>query len=751
VIQQRVRWMPRLTLTVLAVACGCMLLASPALGQQGDDLIVDDVGFDFVEQEPTVCARPSADGGEREFRGPHGLLCIARSGRIDRALIASMVAAARDPEGADFPIRDVEPAVGQVLEPNSSNPSVTADFGAGSYYYTILLVRSAPLDPAFDAAAFVADLARRHVSLVDATQGGSQADAAVPGPAPTVDGDLSTLLADVDRFTKISDPIADVHLGAGIAETNDVARALTAGTSSALQFYAHDGGTMLGVLVSRYRFPLFAAAVVGDRSAPGIESGAREPFAALRRDVMSVADEVAGITGAAFRQGRYHYLVVIAADADVPPGQRLDVIGQLAGGLYDQGPGGSTAPFVFASVAEATWQTVVLVLGLGLVVMVIRRIVARRPPRVDAEVGSAPTLTDVEPQARAIRLRSRAMIAAQLVSVALIIVGLAVLSGPASVMLALFGATTGTAVGLVARRIDRPAGGSRRPVPALRGVLVGVPALAVLLAGVAILVRGAGTWLFTPALSHLELSDRLAVDPVRLSQLMVAVGLVLTVAGGGLVRVARRFASATAERMRRTDQRPDVLYLRAFEDDTLPIPTAATSRRPFVETFTLLGREPFDECLAWQLSQHGPVVAVGQPHVSRSSLGPALEYLPDNTWQPLVAERMRQAQRIVMVVGRSAGVAWELDHLVRNGHLAKTLFVTPPVATLEIRARWDAFCVVVGQAGVPVARLIDPSAALVLALDAYGRQVGVTARRRDEAAYRAAIDRAFAMSPAPAG
>ena len=46
-----------------------------------------------------------------------------------------------------------------------------------------------------------------------------------------------------------------------------------------------------------------------------------------------------------------------------------------------------------------------------------------------------------------------------------------------------------------------------------------------------------------------------------------------------------------------------MLYLRSFADDTLPLATIASARRPFFELFSFRGRDPFEEAVAWELAR----------------------------------------------------------------------------------------------------------------------------------------------------
>jgi hypothetical protein len=216
-------------------------------------------------------------------------------------------------------------------------------------------------------------------------------------------------------------------------------------------------------------------------------------------------------------------------------------------------------------------------------------------------------------------------------------------------------------------------------------------------------------------------------------------GAAILLLGGVIARVARALARIG---WRRTSaQLPPVVYLRSFEDDRVSLPSVLSARRPFVEMFTLRGREPFEECLAWELAAHGPVIAIGRPGQSRASLGAAREHLDTDQWQQVISAQLAIARLIVITVGATPGLAWEVQHIVRSGYLDKAVFVVAPVAEPERRRRWHFILETLRQEGVSVLARSDlPDSAIIVVVAGNGATVVVGADRRDESTYRAAID-----------
>jgi hypothetical protein len=71
-----------------------------------------------------------------------------------------------------------------------------------------------------------------------------------------------------------------------------------------------------------------------------------------------------------------------------------------------------------------------------------------------------------------------------------------------------------------------------------------------------------------------------------------------------------------------------------------------------------------------------PLIAIGKPGGAKPIQGGVAyrTYLDDSEWQTYVAERIRRAERIVMVVAKTDGVRWEFERIINEGALSKTQF-----------------------------------------------------------------------------
>jgi hypothetical protein len=100
------------------------------------------------------------------------------------------------------------------------------------------------------------------------------------------------------------------------------------------------------------------------------------------------------------------------------------------------------------------------------------------------------------------------------------------------------------------------------------------------------------------------------------------------------------------------DLRPPVLFLRSFDDDDIYDLTGRTGR---------IGLHRGEDNLCKALRRVGPVIAIGRPGERLPEVGAARLYVSDRTWQAAVRFFLEQAQVVVIIVGRSSGVRWEIQ------------------------------------------------------------------------------------------
>lgn len=214
-------------------------------------------------------------------------------------------------------------------------------------------------------------------------------------------------------------------------------------------------------------------------------------------------------------------------------------------------------------------------------------------------------------------------------------------------------------------------------------------------------------------------------------------------------RRARRLSAISAHAAIERDERPLVLYLRSFGDDRLRLRSATLGRASLIDRFSPNRFDSFEEVIVRHLSTIGPVVAVNRPGRGLAPLGAARETISDADWRSVVDNWIERAALVVISAPSGApspGLVWELAQVSTEDRWPRTVVVVPPVASEELRTRWERFAT--ESADWPTAAELrsDPSQVLAM-IRRGGRWVAITGSKRTEWTYAAAIQ---AASKAPA-
>lgn len=185
-----------------------------------------------------------------------------------------------------------------------------------------------------------------------------------------------------------------------------------------------------------------------------------------------------------------------------------------------------------------------------------------------------------------------------------------------------------------------------------------------------------------------------------------AAGLAVLVAAL-LWRLARWYASPTAQFVLAADQRPPILLLRSFQDDHAAVAPAAVWRKllhpllwparalmaangaiGWAVALNAITRRRLEEVAARSLRDAGPFIAVGDRGEKPPELGAFRATLADDEWQEYVRCWMRAARIVVMVAGRTPSVQWELRTAADLGVLGKVILLMPPGSAEDTAERW---------------------------------------------------------------
>jgi hypothetical protein len=194
-----------------------------------------------------------------------------------------------------------------------------------------------------------------------------------------------------------------------------------------------------------------------------------------------------------------------------------------------------------------------------------------------------------------------------------------------------------------------------------------------------------------------------------------------------LWRRARRHGTPRAEEIRALDRRPPVLLLRSFVDDHLQVDKNDLSELDV------------SRLVAERLNFLGPVIAPPSTTESLPPVGPYRVDLQGRDWKEVVALLVSDAVAVVLIFGRSAGLAWELDHILKGSAIAKTAILIPPVDPEELARRWSTLADRQWQPAIATLSSVDPTRLLIAQLTNSGALRTITAGARNKRSYSAAL------------
>ena len=125
------------------------------------------------------------------------------------------------------------------------------------------------------------------------------------------------------------------------------------------------------------------------------------------------------------------------------------------------------------------------------------------------------------------------------------------------------------------------------------------------------------------------------------------------------------------------------MLLRSFADD----PAAVRSGNPFA-WFWPKRKTRLEEVLASALAGFGRLVAIGHPAERLPKLGAERFYFAEQDWQAFVQRAMAESRAVVMIVGLSQWVKWELGELTDRKLLEKLVLFLPPPSNATSQQRW---------------------------------------------------------------
>lgn len=251
---------------------------------------------------------------------------------------------------------------------------------------------------------------------------------------------------------------------------------------------------------------------------------------------------------------------------------------------------------------------------------------------------------------------------------------------------------------------------------------------------------GGAAWaLFEPMMSSISGVFTSSTGWFGVSSIPVLVAV--TSVGAIALRVGLKLLNPTAQELLNADKRSLIVFLRSFGDDNLPFQSGRDGPSDLIARITMSGatNTTLEEVLATTLSPIGPVVAVNRPGCKLAPLGAARQELPDDLWKEHVADWIDRAHLIVLMVGRTGGLLWEVETVFRQRAFSRLLLVFPPVISdQEHSERWKAMLSLLKSLVEEVPEVLPRDTAFVR-FSENGQLIPVAAKVEDAREMRAAL------------
>jgi hypothetical protein len=167
---------------------------------------------------------------------------------------------------------------------------------------------------------------------------------------------------------------------------------------------------------------------------------------------------------------------------------------------------------------------------------------------------------------------------------------------------------------------------------------------------------------------------------IRIPNILVTIVLVpFIIPSFKLWRLGRRLRALTAAAVLRTDARSPILYLRSFQSDDQEDPR--TVRQTIGGAWMQGTAEERD---VQHLRRIGPVLAVSRPGVRLPPIGAARVAFSNADWKTGVRKLVNDSQLIVVKIGTSANLFWELGEVFQAHPFKRVLVCMPPSAADSI-------------------------------------------------------------------
>jgi hypothetical protein len=175
---------------------------------------------------------------------------------------------------------------------------------------------------------------------------------------------------------------------------------------------------------------------------------------------------------------------------------------------------------------------------------------------------------------------------------------------------------------------------------------------------------------------------------------LAVIGTVLFATGFRFVHKGKQLLAREGLSVLQKSGKAPVLYLRPFNVDK-----EAFAKSEGLGLWRFVPKPTFEEEMAGALEKVGPFIAVGAPGEELQTLGAARIYTENSDWHDYVRSLMKIAQLVILVVGRSDAILWEVTTAVQIVDPRRFLLCLPlPNKTqAECQSEWELFLLTVGS------------------------------------------------------
>ncbi|MBW1298122.1 hypothetical protein [Aquimarina litoralis] len=155
-------------------------------------------------------------------------------------------------------------------------------------------------------------------------------------------------------------------------------------------------------------------------------------------------------------------------------------------------------------------------------------------------------------------------------------------------------------------------------------------------------------------------------------------GFLLLLVGGLFLKIIKRLKQYTKDN--KLDNRSPIVYFRSFKDDKKT--SRSQNNKLFVKLLSPLfgsinNLNSEEEQLSRACGEFGPFIALSNPKKVFQNLG-ATKIKTENTeWQQKVIDLINKAQLVIIRVGVTSGLWWEVDTVLQRKNPENILFLLP--------------------------------------------------------------------------